>query len=209
MEMPPQFNHRVVLVAYDPDWESAFQDAARDLLRYAAGQLITIEHIGSTAIPGLQSKPVIDLLGESAWPNLEPGSLVEALSPLGYLYRPGEFTDRLLFSRWNVTTLTHNLHIVPRGSVATRNEVLFRDRLRRDLTARVRYVELKRAAAARSYADPHGYGRAKTDFVFTVVSEERERLGLAPWDIWATLGPERRDGWLENESRLPPSPRGI
>jgi GrpB-like predicted nucleotidyltransferase (UPF0157 family) len=152
----------------------------------------------------LDSKPVIDLLAEFAWAELDADSLIEALSPLGYVHRPDEFADRLLFSRWDSTVLTHNLHVVPRGAMANRNEILFRDRLRRDPAVRVQYAEVKRGAAARSYGDAHGYCRAKTNFVFTIVSEERQHLGHGPWDIWSTLGPKRRSGWLEYESTLPP-----
>ncbi len=115
----------------------AFNAAARDLLASAGHHLITVEHIGSTAVPGLESKPVIDLLAEFARPRLEVDALCEAISPLGYVHRPGEFTDRLQFSRWASAVLTHNLHVVSQGTVATRNEILFRDRLRRDQTARL------------------------------------------------------------------------
>lgn len=200
-------DHRVILVAYDTAWVVAFNAARRVLLASAGDQLLTIEP-GSTAIPGLESKPVIDLLAELARPDLEPDLLNEAISPLGYVYRPGEFTDRLLFSRWDSAALTHNLHVVPQGTVATRNEILFRDRLRRDQAARFQYADVKRSAASRSYRDAHGYSRAKTDFVFAIVTEERERLGLGPWDIWSTLGPKRRGGWRKNEPTLPPGAPG-
>jgi GrpB-like predicted nucleotidyltransferase (UPF0157 family) len=173
-------SHKVILVGYDPEWVVAFDAAAGDLLDSTGDHIATVENIGSTAIPGLESKPVIDLLAEFARPDFVPGLLSEAISPLGYVHRAGESTDRPLFSRWDTAVLTHNLHVVSRGTMATRNEILFRDRLRRDQAAMLRYAEVKRWAAARSYVDAHGYSRAKTDFVFAIVSEERERLGLGP-----------------------------
>ena len=126
------------------------------------------------------------------------------LDSLGYLDRSTEFTDRLLFSAGPSGSLTHNLHIVARGTASRRNEILFRDRLRRDPKAASQYEALKRRLANRSYRDPHGYSRAKSDFVVTIVDEERAARGLPPVNIWATLGPVRRKGWLEIERAAPP-----
>jgi hypothetical protein len=100
--------------------------------------------------------------------------------------------------------VAHVSHIVARGTASLRNEILFRDRMRRDLKATLQYEALKRALADRRYRDPHGYSRAKSDFVVTILDEERAARGLPPVDIWATLGPMRRKGWLEIERAAPP-----
>jgi GrpB-like predicted nucleotidyltransferase (UPF0157 family) len=196
--------HWTTIVPHDPSWARDFAEIAPALLSRASGRLHSIEHIGSTAVSGLAAKPVIDLLGELSVRSLAgEQELADVLGPLGFFDRPGEFTDRFLFSRCEDGVLTHNLHVVPRGTLSTRNEILFRDRLRRDPLTMSRYSELKYELARRSYGDPHGYSRAKSAFVFDVVSQERERLQLPPWDIWDTLGPKRRGGWSAEASRPP------
>jgi GrpB protein len=110
----------------------------------------------------------------------------------------------LLFSKWSPNAMTHNLHVVALGTLATRNEILFRDRLRSDPPTAAEYAQLKQRLATKVFADPHGYSRAKTDFVVAVVNEERARIGLPESNIWATLGSKRRAGWIVGERRLPP-----
>ena len=198
--------HRTTIVPYDSSWPAAFETMAAALLGCSRGHLRSIEHIGSTAVPGLAAKPVLDLLGELSVDHLEgERELADDIASLGFACRSGEFTDRFLFSRSKAGLLTHNLHVVPSGTISTRNEVLFRDRLRHDAAARDAYAAFKYELAETSYPDPHGYSRAKSNFVFSVVSEERDRLQLPPWDIWKTLGAKRKAGWVADGSR-PPSP---
>jgi GrpB-like predicted nucleotidyltransferase (UPF0157 family) len=196
--------HSVVLAEYDPAWPVAFHRESIRLLEAAGGLLVGIDHIGSTSIPGLAAKPTIDMLGEVDQAELDSAPLAPLLDRLGYLDRSAEFTDRLLFSAGPVGSRTHNLHIVVRGRASMRNEILFRDRMRRDPKAASKYEALKRTLARRSYRDPHGYSRAKSDFVVTIIDEERAARGLPPADIWATLGPVRQKGWLEIERASPP-----
>jgi GrpB-like predicted nucleotidyltransferase (UPF0157 family) len=188
--------HSVVLTEYDPAWPVAFHREAIRLLEAAKGLLVDINHIGSTSIPGLAAKPTIDMLGEVDQTDLVSAPLRSLLEPLGYRDRSAEFTDRLLFSAGPLGSLTHNLHIVAKGAASSRNEILFRDRMRRDPEAASQYESLKRTLANRSYRDPHGYSRAKSAFVVTIIDEERATRGLPPVDIWATLGPVRQKvGW--------------
>lgn len=195
--------HPVVLAEYDRAWPIAFHRESMRLLEAAGSLLVGIEHIGSTSIPGLAAKPIIDMLGEVDQVELNSAPLVPLLNPLGYLDRSAEFTDRLLFSSGS-SAMTHNLHIVARGTASSRNEILFRDRMRRDPKAASQYEALKRSLASRRYSDAHGYSRAKSDFVVAIIDEERDARGLPAVDIWATLGPARRKGWLENETTAPP-----
>jgi len=200
----PNYVHSVVLAEYDPAWPVAFHRESIRLLEAAKGLLVGIDHIGSTSIPGLAAKPTIDVLGEVDQAELDSAPLASLLDPLGYLDRSAEFTDRLLFSAGPSGSLTHNLHIVARGTASLRNEILFRDRMRRDPKAASQYEALKRTLAYRRYRDPHGYSRAKSEFVVTIIDAERAVRGLPPVDIWATLGPVRQKGWLEIERAAPP-----
>jgi GrpB-like predicted nucleotidyltransferase (UPF0157 family) len=196
--------HFVVLVEYDSAWPIAFHRESIRLLKAAEGLLIGIDHIGSTSIPGLAAKPTIDMLAEVDQLELDSEALAPLLVRLGYRDRSAEFTDRLLFSAESSGFLTHTLHVVAKGTASTRNEILFRDRMRSDPKAASQYEAVKRTLANRSYRDPHGYSRAKSDFVVTIIDEERAARGLRPVDIWATLGPMRRKGWLEIEGTAPP-----
>jgi GrpB-like predicted nucleotidyltransferase (UPF0157 family) len=194
----------VSLVDYDPAWPIAFHEEALRLLRATKGQLVAIDHIGSTSVPGLAAKPTIDMLAELNQVELDSAPLAALLEPLGYHDRSAEFTDRHLFSDGHPGAKFHNLHIVARGTASQRNEILFRDRMRRDRKAATEYEDLKRALAKHEYNDPHGYSRAKSDFVVSIVDEERAARGLPPVDIWATLGPVRQKGWLAIEGSSPP-----
>lgn len=187
------------LVDYDPRWPVAFRAETDRLLQAAPYLLERIEHIGSTSVPGLAAKPTIDLMGESA--DAEPSQeLVPLLAGLDYQNRPNEFTDRLLFSRGPDGARTYNLHIVAKGTLETRNEILFRDRLRQDSDLAARYGALKRELASQRHLDPFSYSRAKTAIIVSAVNEERASRGLPPTDIWSILGPKRRGAWINAES---------
>ena len=124
--------HSVVLAEYAPAWPIDFHRESIRLLQAAEGLLVGIDHIGSTSVPGLAAKPTIDMLGEIDQVELDSAPLAPLLEPLGYRDRSAEFTDRLLFSAEHSGVLTHTLHIVARGTASLRNEILFRDRMRRD-----------------------------------------------------------------------------
>lgn len=194
----------VTLFEYDPTWPIAFHEEAIRVLGAAKGLLLGVDHIGSTSVPGLAAKPTLDMLAEVNQTKLSSTPLVPLLEPIGYRDRSAEFNDRLLFSIGRSGARTVNLHIVAKGTAWQRNEIAFRDRLRRDLNAAKEYERLKRALAKREFSDPHGYSRAKSDFVVSILNEERAARGLSSVDIWATLGPERQRGWLEIEKSLPP-----
>jgi hypothetical protein len=123
---------------------------------------------------------------------------------IGYLYRPDEFTDRLLFSLGPVGSPTHNLHVVGSGQLDTANEILFRNRLRFDPHIAAQYAAIKGELATRSW-ERFAYSRAKTQFVVAVVEEERSALGLGPVDIWSILGPKRREAWIRSGEPVPGS----
>lgn len=90
----PNGVHAVVLVEYDRNWPMAFHRESIRLLEAAGGLLVGIEHIGSTSVPGLASKPIIAMLGEVDQVELNSAPLVPLLDPLGYLDR--------LFSSQNI-----------------------------------------------------------------------------------------------------------
>jgi GrpB-like predicted nucleotidyltransferase (UPF0157 family) len=192
---------QIQVVDYEPSWPEAFHAEAMRVVS-AVGDLIgQIEHIGSTSVPGLDAKPMIDLMAEAVSPTPDP-MLVPRLARIGYRHRPDEFTDRLLFSLGPLEASTHNLHIVGSGRLDTANEILFRDRLRADPEIAAQYAALKRELASRTW-QRFAYSRAKTQFILAVVDEERCALGMDPVDIWSTLGPRRREAWIRSGDPVP------
>lgn len=167
----------VVVAPYDPEWTDEFVAERARLAAALGGVACEIEHVGSTAVPGLAAKPVIDMLGgpppESA---LEP--YVRAFTGAGYEYR-GEYglPGREYFVRSDAAgARTHHLHLVVLGGGHWVRHLAFRDALRADAGARERYAALKHRLAAQHGDDRDAYTDAKSAFIDDVV---REWLGAA------------------------------
>lgn len=168
---------RVHIEPYDPAWPELFE-RERALLEPVLGGVVTggIHHAGSTAVPGLDAKPVIDVLVGVA--DLDaPRASVEALAALGYshapTYRAGEM---LWFCKPSPERRTHHLHLVPTGSPRFRAELGFRDHLRMHRDVAAEYAELKRRLAERFEDDREAYTEAKADFVARVVAAHEAEL---------------------------------
>ncbi len=162
----------VALVAYDPRWAVEFE-AERALVEAALEPWLVgaVEHIGSTSVPGLAAKPIIDMLAPVRGLS-EARQAIEVLSGLGYghgVHRPDEahyFTKPPTDHWWE---RTHHLHLTTPTSLLWRRRIAFRDALRRRPDYRVRYEHLKRELAAAHGADIAAYARRKDDFVNEVL----------------------------------------
>ena len=162
------------LVAYDPGWPAAFEaEAVR--LRAALGTLaLRIDHHGSTSVPGLRAKPIIDIQVSVA--ALQPlpayGACLEAI---GYVHVPHPDDSFCpFFHRPIHWPHSHHVHVVERGGLEERRTLAFRDYLRDRHDVAREYEGLKRTIAAQLTAgDPEAreeYARAKTDFIKRVVA---------------------------------------
>ena len=164
-----------MIVDYDPRWPAMF-DAERQRLAHALGGLaIAIEHNGSTSVPGLAAKPIIDIQISVA--SLQPlAPLVAALAPLGYIHVPHADDAFCPFlHRPAAWPHTHHVHLVEAGGVEERRTLAFRDYLRTHPDAARDYERLKRALAAKTEAaDPasrEAYANAKTDFIEAIIRQ--------------------------------------
>jgi GrpB-like predicted nucleotidyltransferase (UPF0157 family) len=167
--------YSVRICAYDPTWPQVFADEAARLLA-ALPELHQIDHIGSTAVPGLAAKPVIDMMAPV---GRLPGFDVAPLAALGYQPRPTSMTNRLFLTRLaQGRRPAFNLHIVPAATFGTRSERLLRDHLRRDPEAAEAYAALKARLAARFRDDVQGYTRAKTGLVERLTEAARRAASL-------------------------------
>lgn len=159
------------MIAHDTRWPELFA-AERDRLMVLFTQaFIGIEHIGSTAVPGLEAKPIIDMLAGVASMGVAD-SLIEPLCRHGYT-TSAEFNATLPDRRWLMRTAngrrTHHLHIVVHGGAPWCDRIAFRDALRSDDALAGRYLELKRALAEEHPTDREAYTQAKSEFVRAVV----------------------------------------
>jgi GrpB-like predicted nucleotidyltransferase (UPF0157 family) len=172
----------VMLVAHRPEWEDQFRaEAARQ--RTHLGALVTaLEHIGSTAVPGLVAKPVIDIAARAA-PDVDPFGLAAAVAPLGYGRIQRGPKNHGVYVRLSGVERTHILHVFAAEGWAHCPQRLFRDRLRSDATARQRYGDLKIRLAA-TVDGGREYTAGKRDLVEELLNQERAARGLPPTSTW-------------------------
>jgi GrpB-like predicted nucleotidyltransferase (UPF0157 family) len=164
---------QVRLVDSDPGWPRAFERLAAEL-RAALGELaVAVEHVGSTAVPGLVAKPILDLaIGLAA--DTDPDQVIAAIERLGYEYRGDkDDTGGLLFVLEDrpAHRIAH-LHVVPHGGEKWRKYLAFRDRLRIDPDARAAYAEVKRRLGEQFAGDRQAYTAGKAAFVAGLLSTD-------------------------------------
>lgn len=153
------------IVAYDPTWPVRFEEE-REALATTIDAWVTggIHHIGSTAVPGLGAKPIVDILVGVR--NLEESrQCFEPLARLDYLYAPYLADKMHWFCKPHPSRRTHHLHLVPTGSQRYRDELAFRDRLRAVPEIADEYAALKRRLAGQFGNDREAYTDAKAEFV--------------------------------------------
>lgn len=163
----------IELVPSNPEWPRRF-DAEASQLRtiIPADLLIDLEHIGSTAVPGLPAKPVIDILAIVTDLEAARARLVGPLEAAGYTFRhQNPDTDRLFFVKGLPPAAphrTHHLHVMESGPGALRH-IAFRDHLRDHPAERDAYAALKQDLARRFRDDREAYTAAKGDFIEAVL----------------------------------------
>ncbi len=160
----------VHLDAYNDAWPDMYRAEADRVTAALRSDLVAIEHVGSTAVPGLPAKPILDILAAvSTWDRFE--EVVSRLGEIGYLYTPESEADdpgRRVFRKGprDMSLMrTHHLHVTAPDSPYWRRIVAFRDQLREDAAYAAEYAALKRRLAGDFSTDSRGYTRAKTQFV--------------------------------------------
>ena len=181
--MPP--TQPVEIVDYDPRWPGFFTDEAARIQTALGESIVAVEHFGSTAVPGLSAKPIIDLLVSVRSLAEAREQAVPALEALGYAYwYENPDTSRLFFVKGLPPNgpRTHHIHMVEPGvSYDARlgmytfsDRLLFRDALRADPDEARRYAALKRHLAAKFSADREAYTAGKTDYICAVTERARQ-----------------------------------
>jgi GrpB-like predicted nucleotidyltransferase (UPF0157 family) len=174
-ETPAWAVEEVRIHDYDPGWPARAEVSAGELRRLLADRLTgPVVHVGSTAVPHIRAKPVIDLQATALDPAATIGDTRDALAAASWFFVPREL-DRQPW-RWFVVRadsagrhrLAH-LHLMRPDEPRWGQQIAFRDRLRDDATLRDEYADLKAAAARRFGRDREAYTAAKRAFVRRVL----------------------------------------
>ncbi len=170
----------VRLASYTSGWARRFAAEKRRLAHYLPARGLRIEHIGSTAVPGLDAKPIIDIAVAATSLSRLP-SLIDALVRARYTYK-GEYglAGRHFFVRGD--PVTHHLHLVLQGSRHWMRWIAFRDHLRRFPEEAAAYNDFKRDLARRYANDRDAYTKAKTPFINAMLRKAMKncKIGAKP-----------------------------
>jgi len=158
----------IVIVDYDPRWPGQFRKHA-EMLSCALGRTaLAIEHVGSTSVPGLAAKPIIDidvLVEDSS----DEATYLPALVQAGYVLRVRE-PDWHQHRMFRTPERDVHIHIFSPGCVEVTRHLAFRDRLRRNVEDRLLYESVKRKLAAEDWPDMNAYARAKSEAVEAIIA---------------------------------------
>jgi GrpB-like predicted nucleotidyltransferase (UPF0157 family) len=172
----------LALEEYDERWPHIFAEHSRRIraaLTTSTSDIersdrIEIEHIGSTSVPGLAAKPIVDIVLVVGDITAE-SEYLDALIAAGYVLRVREPGHRLV----RTPELDVHVHIYQRGDQAVTDYLLFRDHLRVDAGDRALYENTKRTLLAQDWADMNAYSDAKTDVISKIKARARGERNLA------------------------------
>lgn len=170
----------VRISSYDPAWPGLFE-RERSALERVLGESVTggIHHVGSTSVPGLEAKPIIDILVGVA--DLERArAYIAPLAELEYMYSPYRPDEMLWFCKPDPAHRTHHLHLVPTESPRFRSEIAFRDYLRRHPEVADDYASLKRRLSVEFRRDREAYTEAKAEFIGEILDRVASNADSRP-----------------------------
>jgi GrpB-like predicted nucleotidyltransferase (UPF0157 family) len=172
----------VTLEPYNRDWPRRFKAQTKALRMVLGSRVTEIEHIGSTAIPGLTAKPIIDLAARAAV-GVHPFELAPTIAPLEYYPHRSGPKNHAVYIRGTAEGRTEILHVFEWNQWQLCNQRIFRDKLLHDASARSRYEKLKIQLAA-SIEDGMDYTAAKRELIQELLNEEQTARGLRLTDAW-------------------------
>lgn len=171
--------HEVRLVPHDPRWAEAYRREAERLRQALGVHALEIAHIGSTAVPGLAAKPLLDIM--VAITSLEErGAVIPLLENAGYEFRPHDtLPERLFFIAGVPEARRVNLSLAKLGSAFWRDHLAFRDILRARPEVAAAYARLKADLAQQYPGDRLAYTAAKGEFITGVLAAGAQQVGQA------------------------------
>jgi len=175
----------VEIVDYDPVWSATFTELGASLRAALGDVAMRIDHVGSTAVPRLAAKPIIDV--QISVRSFEPIEAFRApLQDLGYVHRADNPERTKRYFREPPAQRRTHIHVRQLGSFSQQFPLLFRDYLRCHPVAAAEYAAVKRQCAERFRNDREGYIEAKDSFVWEIIRRA---------DTWA-----QRGGWTPGPS---------
>ncbi len=165
----------VDLRPHDKKWEEEFRDERNLLQQMFNGKILQIEHVGSTSIPDLMAKPIIDI--DAVVDSFEEidNEFIQKLQNLGYEYMPERmFVDRKFFPKGPRSKRTHHLNFVLPKSKKLEDDLLFRDYLNKSPEHRKEYQSLKIELAKKYQADRGEYTKQKERFILNIISMAKQ-----------------------------------
>lgn len=171
----------IIVSDYDPTWPEWFEQVCDKVSPAVSDIALRIDHVGSTSVPGLAAKPIIDIdIVVAADEDVQP--VIERLASIGYRWRGDLGVEgRQAFRPPEEDGLPrHHLYLVVEGSKAHLDHVLLRDLLRQDPDARRRYAVLKRANVTAAAGDMDVYIAAKASLVAELLTRARAEHGHPP-----------------------------
>ena len=166
---------RVEVAPYDPAWPGCFEEVREHLLRFLFGQDVRVEHVGSTSVPGLAAKPILDI--DVVLQNMADFAEVKALLEANGYYHVGDLgiTGREAFKYDHKPQhMSHHLYVLSADSEELKRHLTFRDWLRNHPQDREAYAQAKMAAARQFPDDISAYIDAKSDVILDIY----KRCGL-------------------------------
>ena len=160
-------NGVIRLVSYSPEWESMYASEARRIQDVLGSSVLLLEHVGSTSVPGLAAKPVIDMV-MAVENSADEAAYVPALEAKGHTLRirePDWYKHRMQYS----PSISGHLHVFTIGCEEIERMLLFRDWLRSHPEDRIVYENTKRKLASRTWKYVQNYADAKSEVVHAIL----------------------------------------
>lgn len=164
----------ITMADYDPDWPKKFEKHAKAISDGLGETALRIEHIGSTAVPELGAKPIIDIL-VVVRNSADESTYLPQLEAAGYVLRVREpdWNEHRMF---RTPERDVHIHIYSAGCPEIQRNLIFRDRLRRNAEDRKLYDRVKRELAKKDWPDMNAYANAKTEVIEKLIAASRPSL---------------------------------
>jgi len=169
----------IVIVDYDASWPNRFRHHARMIAGALGETALLIEHVGSTSVPGLAAKPIVDII--TVVPDAgDEDSYLPALLKAGYLLRVREpsWHEHRMF---RTPELDVHVHVFPPNCPETQRQLAFRDWLRFNDSDRIKYEAVKRKLAGQDWPDMNAYAHAKTAVIQEITAKALEHTQQKAW----------------------------
>lgn len=165
----------VIVVDYDPAWPSLYEAERKRILDAVGDKILSVEHVGSTSVPGLGAKPIIDIIA-GVNSKLAADECVELLKPVGYTdVTPEDSPEWFYCLGRGPHSVGYHLHLVLEGSPFQLKHIVFRDYLRSHPEAAAEYYELKKRLSTQYRENRVAYTESKTGFIDAVMERAGEK----------------------------------